>query len=138
FDQYVRRVLPARTAPIAGFRYFNVYGPGEQHKGRMASVMYHFAQQYRADGTVHLFEGSGGYAAGEQRRDFVSVDDVVKVNLDFLDHPQRCGVFNVGTGRATTFNQVAVATINACRAAAGEAASTLQELLAAGAIAYVP
>jgi ADP-L-glycero-D-manno-heptose 6-epimerase len=137
-DQYVRRVLAERTAQIAGFRYFNVYGRGERHKGRMASVALHFFDEYRAEGRVKLFEGSAGYAAGEQRRDFVSVEDVVKVNLDFLDHPQRSGIFNLGTGRAATFNEVAVATINACRAAAGEPASTLQELVAAGAITYIP
>ncbi len=57
FDQYVRRLLPERTAPIAGFRYFNVYGPREAHKGRMASVAYHFFQQYRRDGRVRLFAG---------------------------------------------------------------------------------
>ena len=76
FDHYVRRVLPERTAQIAGFRYFNVYGPREAHKGRMASVVWHFFNQYRNSGKVQLFAGSGGYAAGEQRRDFVSVEDV--------------------------------------------------------------
>ena len=138
FDQYVRRLLPERTAPIAGFRYFNVYGPRERHKGRMASVALHFFDQYRSDGCVRLFEGSGGYTAGEQRRDFVFVDDVVKVNLDFLDHPQRSGVFNVGSGLAATFNEVAVATINALRAAAGEPPKTLAELVDAGVIRYIP
>ena len=138
FDQYVRRILPERTAQIAGFRYFNVYGPREQHKGRMASVAWHFFRQYRAEGRVRLFEGSGGYAAGEQRRDFISIDDVVKVNLDFLDHPPRSGIFNVGTGQAATFNQVAVAMVNACRTADGQPAQTLPELIAAGTIAYVP
>jgi len=138
FDQYVRRVLPDRTAPIAGFRYFNVYGPREQHKGRMASVAFHFFHQYRNDGHVRVFEGSGGYAAGEQRRDFVFIDDVVKVNLDFLDHPARSGIFNLGSGHAATFNDVAVATINAVRAAAGQPAQTLEALVAAGAIRYVP
>src|SRR5438094_5063533 len=77
FDQYVRRLLPERTAQIAGFRYFNVYGPREAHKGRMASVAYHFFDEYRRDGRVRLFEGSGGYSNGEQRRDFIDVDDVV-------------------------------------------------------------
>ena len=120
FDQHVRRMLPDRTAQIAGFRYFNVYGPREQHKGRMASVVWQFRNQYASDGHVRLFDGSGGYGAGEQRRDFVFVDDVVKVNLDFLDHPERNGIFNLGSGRATTFNAVAAATINACRQAAGE------------------
>ena len=89
FDQYVRGMLPERTAQVAGFRYFNVYGPREAHKGRMASVVWHFFNQYRASGKVRLFEGSGGYGAGEQRRDFVSVEDVVKVNLHFLGHPER-------------------------------------------------
>jgi ADP-L-glycero-D-manno-heptose 6-epimerase len=138
FDQYVRRVLPERTAPIAGFRYFNVYGPGEAHKGRMASVAYHFFHQYRGEGSVRLFAGSGGYAAGEQRRDFVFVDDVVKVNLDFLDHPQRSGIFNLGSGRAQSYNEMAVATINACAAADGAPARTLAQLVAAGTITYVP
>ena len=105
FDEYVRRVLPDRTAPIVGFRYFNVYGPREQHKGRMASVAYHFFHQYRKDRRVHLFEGSGGYAAGEQRRDFVYVDDVVRANLDFLDHPERSGIFNLGSGQAATLQR---------------------------------
>ena len=104
-------MLPERTAQIAGFRYFNVYGPREGHKGRMASVVWHLFNQYRANGKVQLFEGSGGYAAGEQRRDFVSVEDVIKVNLDFLDHSERSGIWNLGTGRATTFNAVAAATI---------------------------
>ena len=137
FDDYVRRLLPERTAQIAGFRYFNVYGPRERHKGRMASVALHCFDEYRAGGKVRLFEGSDGYAAGEQRRDFVSVDDVVAVNLDFLDHAERSGVFNVGTGRAATFNDVAVATINACRVADGAPAATLSELVAQGTIVYV-
>ena len=138
FDQYVRRVLPDRTAQIAGFRYFNVYGPREQHKGRMASVVHHFTRQYRADGKVRLFEGSGGYAAGEQRRDFVSVEDVVKVNLHFLGARDRSGIYNLGTGRATSFNEVAAAVVNACRAEASEAPRSVPELVAEGAIAYVP
>jgi ADP-L-glycero-D-manno-heptose 6-epimerase len=137
FDQYVRRVLPERTAQIVGFRYFNVYGPREAHKARMASVVWHFFNQYRANGKVQLFEGSGGYAAGEQRRDFVSIEDVVKVNLDFLNHPERSGIWNLGTGKATTFNAVAVATINACRVADGQAALPFAELHRAGAIEYI-
>jgi ADP-L-glycero-D-manno-heptose 6-epimerase len=137
FDQHVRRTLPERTAQIAGFRYFNVYGPREAHKGRMASVVWHFFNQYRDTGKVQLFEGSGGYAAGEQRRDFISVDDVTKVNLDFLDHPQRSGIFNVGTGSAASFNAVAAATINACRAVDGAPALSFDELHRTGAIEYV-
>src|SRR3989442_658310 len=137
FDQHVRRVLPERTAQVAGFRYFNVYGAREGHKGRMASVVWHLFNQYRASGKVQLFEGSGGYAAGEQRRDFVSVEDVVKVNLDFLDHPNRSGIFNVGTGSATTFNAVATATINACRAVDGAPPLRFEDLHRSGAIEYI-
>jgi ADP-L-glycero-D-manno-heptose 6-epimerase len=138
FDQIVRRRLPDAAAPIVGFRYFNVYGPYESHKGRMASVAWHFFNQYRETGQVKLFEGSGGYGNGEQRRDFVSVDDVVKVNLHFLDRPERSGIFNVGSGAAATYNRMAAATINACRARDGAAALTVPELLAAGTIEYVP
>ncbi|HSQ81834.1 MAG TPA: ADP-glyceromanno-heptose 6-epimerase, partial [Casimicrobiaceae bacterium] len=106
FDQYVRRVLPERTAPVVGFRYFNVYGPREAHKGRMASVAFHFFNQYRANGQVRLFEGCDGYAAGEQQRDFVAVSDVVRANLHFLDDAHRSGIFNLGSGRAQSFNDV--------------------------------
>ena len=138
FDQAVRRQLPERTAQIAGFRYFNVYGPRESHKGRMASVAQHFFDEYRAEGRVKLFEGSGGYGAGEQRRDFIYVEDVVAANLAFLDHPERSGVFNLGTGRAQSFNDVAVATVNASRKAAGEPPQSLSELVQSGVITYVP
>jgi ADP-L-glycero-D-manno-heptose 6-epimerase len=137
FDQYVRRMLPDRTSQVAGFRYFNVYGPREGYKGRMASVVWHFCEQYRAAGKVQLFEGSGGYAAGEQRRDFVSVDDVVRVNLDFLDNPERSGIFNLGSGSAATFNAIAAETINACRAAEGLAHMPFEALHRAGAIEYI-
>jgi ADP-L-glycero-D-manno-heptose 6-epimerase len=138
FDQYVRRLGPDRTAQVVGFRYFNVYGPREAHKGRMASVAWHFFHQYRETGTVRLFEGSGGYADGEQRRDFVFVDDVVDVNLYFLDRPQLSGVFNVGSGRASTYNEMAAATVNACRRAEGEPVLSLPELQAQGVIQYIP
>jgi ADP-L-glycero-D-manno-heptose 6-epimerase len=138
FDQVVRRRLVGSTGQIAGFRYFNVYGPREAHKGRMASVAYHFYNQYLADGHVKLFEGSGGYGAGEQIRDFVSVEDVIRVNLHFLDHPALSGIFNVGTGRARSFNDMAAATINAVRASRGEKAQPLQALLDSKAIRYVP
>ncbi|HJU21701.1 MAG TPA: ADP-glyceromanno-heptose 6-epimerase [Casimicrobiaceae bacterium] len=138
FDDYVRGTLPDRTAQIAGFRYFNVYGPGEAHKGRMASVACHFFDEYERDRRVRLFEGSGGYANGEQRRDFIHVDDVVAVNLHFYEHADRSGIFNVGTGNAATFNAVARATINACRKRAGEAPRALDQLLGEGSIEYVP
>jgi ADP-L-glycero-D-manno-heptose 6-epimerase len=113
FDQYVRNLERDRTAQIAGFRYFNVYGEREQHKGRGSSVAFHFFNQFRSDGKVRLFEGSGGYANGEQRRDFVHVDDIVRANLFFLDHPEISGIFNLGTGRAQSFNDVATAVLNA-------------------------
>jgi ADP-L-glycero-D-manno-heptose 6-epimerase len=112
FDQYVRRMLEARTAQVAGLRYFNVYGPNESHKGRMASVAYHAYEQLLAGGRVKLFVGSGGYGNGEQRRDFVYVDDVVEVNLWLLEQRAVSGVFNCGTGRAQTFNELAAAVVN--------------------------
>ena len=111
FDQYVRRRLPAANSQIVGLRYFNVYGPGEAHKGSMASVAFHLRQQILDDDEARLFDGSAGYAAGEQRRDFVFVDDVVAVNLWFLRHAERSGIFNVGTGRSETFNALADAVI---------------------------
>ncbi|MFH2139651.1 MAG: ADP-glyceromanno-heptose 6-epimerase [Pseudomonadota bacterium] len=138
FDQVVRRRWAERTSQIVGFRYFNVYGRREQHKGRMASVAYHFFNQYRADGHVKLFEGCDGYANGGQLRDFVSVEDVVKVNMHFLDHPEKSGIFNLGTGTAQSFNDVAVATINTLRAANGEPVLTLEQLLQQQIIRYIP
>jgi ADP-L-glycero-D-manno-heptose 6-epimerase len=138
FDQAVRRRLPEADSQVAGFRYFNVYGPNEAHKERMASVAWHFFNQYRADRRVRPFEGSGGYAAGEQRRDFVSVEDVVKVNLHFLDHPDVSGIFNVGTGKAQSFNDVAVAIVNACRRAEGQAPLQLAQMRDQGLIQYAP
>jgi ADP-L-glycero-D-manno-heptose 6-epimerase len=137
FDQRVRR-LPPGGSQVVGLRYFNVYGEREQHKGRMASVAWHFFNQYRAEGHVRLFEGSGGYGNGEQRRDFVSVEDVVKVNLFFLQNPMVSGIYNCGTGAAQSFNDVAVATLNACRAAEGRPAATLHELQQQKIIRYIP
>jgi ADP-L-glycero-D-manno-heptose 6-epimerase len=107
FDNYVREILPSAASTIVGFRYFNVYGPREAHKGRMASMIYQLHGQIRKHGRAQLFEASGGFAAGEQQRDFVSVDDVVRVNLFFATPPVRKGIFNVGTGAARTFNDVA-------------------------------
>lgn len=137
FDQYVRRSAGEHQSQVVGLRYFNVYGDREQHKGRMSSVALHFFNQYQGSGSVKLFEGSGGYGDGEQRRDFVSVEDVVKVNLFFLDKVQASGTYNVGTGAAQSFNDVAVTMINACRAARGEAALSLTEMQAQGIIRYV-
>jgi ADP-L-glycero-D-manno-heptose 6-epimerase len=106
FDTYVRSMLQSISSPVAGLRYFNVYGPRENFKGRMASMIYQLYGQLRQHGRARLFEGSGGFAAGEQRRDFVSVFDVVDVNLFFAGGPVRKGIFNVGTGQARTFNEV--------------------------------
>ena len=138
FDQAVRRRLHDAHSQVAGFRYFNVYGPREQHKGRMASVAFHHFNQFRETGKVKLFEGSGGYAAGEQRRDFIYVDDVVRVNLDFLDHPHSSGIFNLGTGRAQSFNELATATVNACRALEAKPAMTVSDMVGQGLIEYIP
>ncbi|PPK72481.1 ADP-glyceromanno-heptose 6-epimerase precursor [Methylobacter tundripaludum] len=107
FDQYVRPLLTKTKSPIVGFRYFNVYGPREQHKGSMSSTAFHFNRQVIEQKRAKLFEGCDGMANGEQKRDFVHVDDVVDVNLWFLDHPEQRGIYNVGTGRAETFNAVA-------------------------------
>ncbi len=138
FDQYVRRNRAECAAQVVGLRYFNVYGEREQHKARMASVAFHFFNQYQGAGKVRLFEGSGGYGNGEQRRDFVSVEDAVKVNLFFLDHSGKSGIFNVGTGSAQSFNAVAVAAVNTCRRLRGESALSLAEMQRQGVIEYVP
>ena len=111
FDRYVRRVVPEPPSQVVGLRYFNVYGPREQHKGSMASVAFHFNNQLLADGEVRLFEGSGGYGNGEQRRDFIYVDDACAVNVWFLEHPEVSGIYNTGTGRAQAFNDVANAVL---------------------------
>lgn len=111
FDRYVRRVAAKPGSQVVGLRYFNVYGPQEQHKGSMASVAFHFNNQVIADDEARLFEGSGGYGDGEQLRDFVYVDDACAVNMWFLDNPSVSGVFNTGTGKAQSFNDVANAVI---------------------------
>ena len=111
FDQYARRRFAKTRAPIVGLRYFNVYGPGEAHKGSMASVAFHLHGQVVATGEARLFEGGDGYGAGEQRRDFVYVGDIADVNLWFYEQRRTSGVFNVGTGAASTFNDVANAVI---------------------------
>lgn len=138
FDNIVRRTLPTARSQVAGFRYFNVYGPREQHKGRMASVAFHHFGQLRETGKVKLFGEYGGYGPGQQTRDFVFVDDVVAVNLWFLRHPDRSGIFNVGTGRAQPFNDVAHATINASRGLRGEAPLSLEQQVSRGLIEYEP
>ncbi len=139
FDQVVRRRLAQEepSSQVVGFRYFNVYGPREQHQGRMASVAFHHFNQYRESRKVKLFEGCDGYGNGEQSRDFVYVEDVVKVNLFFLDHPGKSGIFNLGTGRAQPFNDIAHATVNACRALEGKAPLSLAEMVEKGIVEYI-
>ena len=137
FDQAVRERIDGASSQVAGFRYFNVYGPRESHKARMGSVSFHFFNQYQATGKVRVFEGTDDYGHGEQRRDFVSVEDVVKVNLFFLDNQHVSGIFNLGTGRSQSFNEVAVATVNTLRAAEGKAALDLASLISAGIIEYI-
>ena len=138
FDQVLRqRMKQDLTAQVVGFRYFNVYGMREQHKARMASVAYHHFNQYREQGFVNLFGQYEQYGNGEHSRDFVSVEDVVKVNLYFFDHPEKSGIYNLGTGRSQPFNDLAAATVNACRAAEGKPKLTLNELVEQGLIRYI-
>jgi len=142
FDQRMRRECGDNfkkfKRQVVGFRYFNVYGPREQHKGRMASVAFHQFNQFNAEGRVKLFGEYGGYASGGQMRDFVFIDDVVAVNLWFLDHPNQSGIFNLGTGRAQPFNDVALSVVNALRTAKGDSALDLAGAAQAGLIEYVP
>jgi ADP-L-glycero-D-manno-heptose 6-epimerase len=146
FDQRMRRecganferTLAGRTHQVVGFRYFNVYGPHEQHKARMASVAFHQFHQFRNEGKVKLFGGYDGYAQGEQMRDFVFIDDVVAVNLWFFDNPQRSGIFNLGSGCAQPFNDVASSVINSLRTVQGDSPLSLAEMVAQGLIEYLP
>jgi ADP-L-glycero-D-manno-heptose 6-epimerase len=110
FDQYVRS-LGTLSSQVVGLRYFNVYGPREAHKGNMASIIFHLNTQLKNKEKIKLFGAHDGYAAGEQKRDFIYVDDVVAINLWFLDHPTVSGIFNIGTGCAQSFNDVAHAII---------------------------
>lgn len=138
FDQRLRREIGADFSgaqhQVAGFRYFNVYGPREQHKGRMASVAFHQFNQFKADGKVRLFGEYGGYGPGQQTRDFVYIDDVVAVNLWFLDNPGKRGIFNLGSGRAQPFNDIATSVVGAL----GGKPVTAQEAAADGRIEYIP
>ena len=146
FDQRMRRECGAnfertkagRTNQVVGVRYFNVYGPREQHKGRMASVAFHQFNQFNAEGKVKLFGEYGGYPQGGQMRDFVFIDDVVAVNLWFFDHPAQSGIFNLGSGRAQPFNDVASSVVNAMRRLRGESALPLDDIAQQGLVEYVP
>ena len=141
FDQRMRKLCGPQwnlnTAQVVGFRYFNVYGPQEQHKARMASVAYHQHHQFLDQGRVKLFGGHAGYAAGEQMRDFVHVLDVVAVNLWFFDHPGLSGLFNLGSGRAQPFNDVALSVVNSHRAQTGQSALSLAQAVNQELIEYI-
>lgn len=113
FDQHVRARMSKLRAPVVGLRYFNVYGPREQHKNRMASLVHHFRRQLQQGDVVKLFEGSHGYGPGEQRRDFVYVGDIVKINLFFGEGHHPAGIFNAGSGQSASFNDLANAVIAA-------------------------
>ncbi len=137
FDQVLRREMhKGLTAPVAGLRYFNVYGPMEQHKGRMASVAFHQFHQFMESGKVELFEGCLGYADGEQRRDFVYVKDVVDVNFFCLDKSVS-GIYNCGTGRAQTFNDIAITVVNTLKND-NHPEFSLEEAVNSGKIKYIP
>ena len=136
FDNYVRRAMRSATSPIIGLRYFNVYGPRESHKGQMASMAWHFYQQFVENKKLRLFRGTDGYGDGEQLRDFVSVDDVVKVNLFFSDHTNMSGIYNVGTGHSRSFNDLALAVINGLAQLNGESVTELQQALSQGWLEY--
>ena len=146
FDQRMRRecgknferTKAGRTHQVVGFRYFNVYGPREQHKARMASVAFHQYNQFRAEGKVKLFGDYGGYPGGGQMRDFVYVDDVVAVNLWFFDNPSQVGIFNLGSGRAQPFNDVASSVVNSMRTLQGDAALPLADIVSHGLVEYIP
>lgn len=145
FDQRMRRecgnnfqrTKAGKTQQVVGFRYFNVYGPREQHKGRMASVAFHQYHQFKSEGRVKLFGEYGGYAAGGQMRDFVFIDDVVAVNLWFFDHPAQSGIFNLGSGRAQPFNDVASSVVNAMRGLQGQVALPLPSIAEQGLVEYI-
>ena len=132
FDQVLRRRFDSLKAPVVGLRYFNVYGPHEQHKGRMASVAFHQYFQFRKNGAVKLFEGCQGYADGAQMRDFVYVEDVVSVAMHFMTAGVS-GIFNCGTGRAQPFNDVALSVVNALSGRR----RTLEEAVSEGLIEYI-
>lgn len=137
FDQILRRRLNDLTAPVVGLRYFNVYGPNEQHKGRMSSVALHNMGQFKQDGCVKLFGAYDGYGNGQQQRDFIYIDDVVDVNMHFFENAGVSGVFNCGTGKAQPFNDVASSVVNNLRALTGESALSLSQLVHNGYIQYI-
>lgn len=139
FDNYIRQQHQnEQSLQVVGLRYFNVYGPRESHKGRMASVAFHFLNQLKQQGYVNLFEGNDGFGHGQQIRDFVYIKDVVKVNLHFFNQTNQSGIFNLGTGKGQTFNDVALAAINTYRHQRSEPVLTLQQAIDSDVLRYVP
>ncbi|GBR49501.1 ADP-glyceromanno-heptose 6-epimerase [Neokomagataea thailandica] len=138
FDQVVRRAQPSLKTQVAGFRYFNVYGSREQHKGGMASVAFHNFNQFMANGSVKLFGEYGDCQPGEQKRDFIFIDDLVNVKLWFFDHPEHSGVFNLGTGKAQPFNDIATTVVNSVRDLTGLPALSINDMVSQGILEYIP
>ncbi len=106
FDNYIRSNTNSGSQ-VVGLRYFNVFGHREAHKGRMASVIHHFRQQILEYNEIRLFKGTNGVLDGEQKRDFVYVDDCIKLNLWAAFENKSSGIYNVGTGRSRTYNELA-------------------------------
>ncbi|MDB2461332.1 ADP-glyceromanno-heptose 6-epimerase [Gammaproteobacteria bacterium] len=102
FDKYIM----SQEYPAVGLRYFNVYGKGEEDKGKMASMAYKMNNEYLESKRISLFKGTGGYGHGEQKRDFIYIDDVVSINMFFMKESLH-DIYNVGTGKAEPFNEIA-------------------------------
>lgn len=99
---------------FAGLKFFNVYGPNEYHKGRMASVIWHAFNQIKANGSLKLFKSHRvDYANGEQKRDFIYIKDLIDVCVFLMEHRKNSGIYNLGTGKARSFNDLGKATFQA-------------------------
>ncbi len=115
-NEFDKWVLKQKKKPYfwAGFKFFNVYGPNEYHKGRMASVVFHAYNQIKKTGKMKLFRSHHpGFKDGEQKRDFIYVNDVVDVMYYFLHNRHKSGIYNLGTGKARTFKDLTSATFSA-------------------------
>ena len=102
FDQWIRQRINKVKNQVVGLRYFNVFGPQENHKGSMASVIFHFFNQIKNEGKIKVFEGSKDFI-----RDFIFIDDIVDINMFLMDKPEISGIFNSGTGQARSFMDIA-------------------------------
>ena len=106
--------MPLAKSQIVGFRYFNVFGPQENHKDRMASLIFQKYNELQETGKITLFAGTAGYGDGGQIRDFIYVKDVVNVVFYFWEHPELSGIYNCGTGVGHTFNEFVQGIIDYC------------------------